>query len=86
LIVHLSSEHVGRQQVRRELDAMERRVDRFSERSNRERLGKTWHALEQDMSAREEADEQPVDHVILPHNATRNLPSDVLYQPRVRRG
>jgi hypothetical protein len=38
------------------------------------------------MAAREKTDEEAVDHVLLPHDALRDLPRDVLNEPGVRRG
>ena len=84
-IVDLRADHVGGQQVRRELDALERRVDRLGERSHRERLGQPGHALEQHVAAGEQADQQPVDHVVLADDPPRDLPRDVLHQSRIRR-
>ena len=78
LIVDLRAEHVGGQQIRRELDALEGRVDRLGERAHRERLRQSGHALEQHVAAGEKADEQPVDHVVLADDAPRDLARDVL--------
>jgi len=86
LIVDLSPQHVRWKQIGRELDAMERGIDRLSERSHRERLGETGHTLEQHVAAGEQADEQSVDHVVLADHATRDLPRDVLHESRIRGG
>ena len=85
LVVDLRAQHVGGQQIRRELDAMERRVDGLGERSHRERLRQSGHALEQHVTAREKTDEQAIDHVVLADDAARHLPRDVLHQSRIRR-
>jgi hypothetical protein len=57
---------------------MEGRVDRLSERANRERLGEPRYALEQHVAAGEDADQQAVDHVVLADNAPRYLAGHVL--------
>ena len=85
LIVDLRADHVGRQQIGRELNAMERRVDRLGERADGQRLRQPGHALEQHVSAGEKTDEQPVDHVVLTDDAPRDLARDILDQPRIRR-
>ena len=85
LIVDLRADHVGRKQVRRELNAVERRVDRLGERADGQRLRQTRHSLEQNVSAGEKADEQPIDHVVLTDDTPRDLTRNVLNQPRIRR-
>jgi hypothetical protein len=80
LIVDLRAHDVGRQQVRRELNAREACRDRLGERADRERLRQPGHALEQDVAAGEKADEQTVDHVFLSDDAQRDLAADVLDQ------
>ncbi len=80
LLVHLGAEHVGRQQVGRELDALERRVDRLGERSHREGLGEPGDTLEQDVPARQQADQQAFDHVFLPDDSAGDLVGHVVYE------
>ena len=63
LVVDDRADEVGREQVGRELDARELGVDRVAERAHRERLGEAGDALEQDVPAREQADEDALDHV-----------------------
>src|SRR5215831_4215493 len=65
---------------------MERRVDRLGQRAHGQRFRQTGYAFEEDMSAGEKADQQPVDHVVLSHDASRDLPRDVLNESRIRRG
>ncbi len=48
---------VGRHQVGRELDTHETHVERERERAHQQRLGSPGDALEQDVPAREQADE-----------------------------
>jgi hypothetical protein len=64
---------------------MERRIDRLGERADSQRFRETGNSLEQNVSAGEKADEQPIHHVILSDDASCDLPRDILNQPRVRR-
>src|SRR4029079_874985 len=59
LIVHLRPDDVSGEKVWRELNAIERRVDRFGERADGERLGESGNTLEEHVTTGEEADEQP---------------------------
>ena len=85
LVVDLRADHVGRQQVGRELDARERRVDDLGERAHRERLGEAGHALEQDVAAGEQADEQPLDHRVLADDPAGHFLEDALHGQRLGR-
>ncbi len=73
LIEHLRAHDVGGQQVRRELDALKRGADRLRERAHGERLREAGHPFEQHVPASQQADEQPLDHVILPDDASPDL-------------
>ena len=84
LVEDLRAEHVGGKQVGRELNSLEGRVDRFGERANGQRLRESRHALEQHVSASQEADEQPLDHVFLPDDATPHLTHYALNERHVR--
>ena len=57
------TDQVGRQQVGRELDAGEIGVDGLCERRNRQRLGKTRHAFQEDVAVRQQTDQQRVDQM-----------------------
>ena len=59
------ADEVGGQQVGRELDAREGRVEPARERLDRERLGEAGHALDQQVAVGEEADHQPLDERVL---------------------
>ena len=63
--VKVAADQVGRQQVRSELDALEARRDAVGKRPHGERLGQAGDALEQDVSVAEQADEDPLQHVML---------------------
>ena len=64
-VVDLRADEVRGQQVRRELDAAEGRLERGGQRLDRERLGETRHALQQDVAVGEQADQKAVEHVAL---------------------
>ena len=66
---------IGRQKVRRELDAMKRRVDSAGQRLDEQRLGKSGNALEQHMPADQQRDDEPVDDRLLPDHRTAHLGS-----------
>ena len=58
--IDVAGQHVGR-----ELDARERAVERVGERADDERLREAGHALEQHVAAGEQAEQQPVQHLVL---------------------
>ena len=76
LIEDHGADDVGRQQVRRELDARERRVNDFGERLHRQRLRQSGHALEQDVPPGKESHQQALDHDILSYDALGDFSSD----------
>ena len=84
LIVDLRPHDVRRQEVGGELDAREARGDRLGEGPHGERLRQPGHSLEQHVPPGEDADEQPVDHVLLTHDAQRDLAADVLNEAGIR--
>ena len=57
--VDLGPGQVGRQQVGSKLDAAKRKVERLRQRPDCTRLGQPGHALDQDMSAGQQSDDQP---------------------------
>ncbi len=57
------AEDVGGHEVGRELNAIERHVEHFAERSDEERLAKAGHAFEQHVAAAEQRDERALDDV-----------------------
>src|SRR5262249_7726629 len=60
--VNLRTDHVRGQEIRRELNPVKRESQSLSKAANGERLGKTGNSFEKDMTAAEQADQQPVDH------------------------
>ena len=68
LAVHQGTHDVSRQEVWSELDTLVVSADELRERLDRQGLGQPWEPFEEDMPPREEADEQRVDQVALPHD------------------
>ena len=79
LVEDHGADQVGRKEVRSELDARERRVDDLRERPDRQGLGEPGNALEQDVAAGEQPDEQPLHHGVLADDAARDLLEDGLH-------
>ena len=81
-VVDQRADEVGRQQVGRELHALE--VDRqvrarvFTARV----LARPGHALDQDVAAGQEADQQPLDQVVLADDDPPDLGLDLLQGER----
>ncbi len=69
LVEDHGADHVGRQQIRGELDAGERRVDDFGQGAHRQSLGQPGHSLQQNVPAGEQPDQQPLHHRVLSHDA-----------------
>ncbi|MPM95678.1 hypothetical protein SDC9_142833 [bioreactor metagenome] len=65
-IVDRSSGDIRRQQVRRELDAAEFRVDEFCQRLRQRGFPHARHVVEQDVAARHERGQKVADHVGFP--------------------
>ena len=76
--VDAGADDVGRQQVRRELDAGERTADHVGERLGGERLGEAGHGLEQAVAATEQTDEQPFEEPGLADDHLAQLEEDLL--------
>ena len=65
LLHHLGAKDVGGHQVGRELDPAELQRQGLSEGSDQQRLAQPRHALDQAVTARQEADQQLFDHSVL---------------------
>ena len=72
LVEDLRAEDVRRQQVDRELHAVELQVDGSGEAVDEKRLGQARHALQQQMSAGEQRDQQPLDDCVLSDDNLRD--------------
>ena len=69
---------VGRHQVRRELDAVERAVDDVGDRPDEHRLAEAGHALEQDVAVGEQAGQRLADELALADDDPADLALDGL--------
>ncbi len=65
LVEDLRADDVGGEQVDGELDPGELEVDRLGERRDQQGLGQARHALEQQVPAGEQCDQEPLDHHVL---------------------
>jgi hypothetical protein len=59
------ADDVARQQVGRELDALELHAEGGAQGLDQQRLGQAGHALEEDVAAGQEGDEEPLDRGVL---------------------
>ena len=71
--VDARADEVGRHEVGRELDALERAAEHARGGADRERLGQAGDALDQQVPAREQADEHALEHLILPGDHALHL-------------
>ena len=78
LVEDLGAGDVGRHQVRRELDALERQVQDLGERRDQERLGEAGHADDQAVAAGEQRDEELLDDLVLADDHLADLREDPL--------
>ena len=72
-IVDQRADQVGRQQVRRKLDAIELAMDRGRQRLDRRGLGQARNPLEQHVPPGQERDQEPRQHHVLPDQCLANL-------------
>ena len=78
LVEHLGAGDVRRHQVGRELNPLEAEVEDRRERLDQQRLGQPGHAGDQAVAAREQRDEDLVDHLVLPDDDLAELGEDLL--------
>ena len=76
LLDYFRAGDVGRHQVGRELNAVEFERQRVGQRANHQRLGQARHADQQTMAAREQRDEQLLDHLALADDALGHFVGD----------
>ena len=76
LIDDLRARDVARHQVGRELDALERQIDRLRQRGDEQRFRQPRHAHEQCVAPRENRDQHFVDHLVLSDDDLRELMLD----------
>ena len=60
-VEHRDAEHVGRQQVARELNALVAQAERLRERVRERRLADAGHVLDEQVAAREQAGERQLE-------------------------
>ncbi len=80
LVVDARADQVGRHEVGRELDALERAAHGARERLHRERLGETRHALDQQVALREDRHQHALEEVVLADDDLLHLVEDALHQ------
>src|SRR5262249_43533352 len=76
------SEQVSGEEIGRELDAPEARVDRRRERAHGQGLGEARDALDQDVPPGEDSDQQPVEEVALADDRLAHLREERLDEGR----
>jgi hypothetical protein len=77
-VVDERADEIRRQQVRRELDALEVRLQRGREGIDRQRLRESGHTLEQHVAAGQETEHHPLHHVALADDDLVHLRGDVV--------
>lgn len=82
-IVDPGADHVGRQQVRRELQPRKRPVQRLGQCLDRQRLGQSRHTFEQHVPIRNQSQQKPVDQLLLTRDDPSHLGLDQLQRHRL---
>ena len=72
-IVNERADEIGRQKVRRELQALKPSLDARRQRFDGERLGQPGHAFEQNMAVGEQAEQESINEILLANNDMANL-------------
>src|SRR5207237_9750586 len=72
-LVDLRADQVGREQIGRELDALERELETVAQRLHRQGLRQSGNAFEQHVPAGDQPDQQPLDHLPLAHDHLPHL-------------
>ena len=72
-IVNQRADEVGRQQIGRELQTLEIRSESRRQRLDGERLGQTGHAFEQNVAVGEQAEQEPLDQILLANDDVSDL-------------
>ena len=82
LVEDPGADDVRGDEVGRELDALELAADRLRERLHRHRLGEPGHALDEEVPAREQGDDHPLEQRVLADDHALDLVQD-LFERRV---
>ena len=80
LVVDPRADQVGRDEVGRELDALELAADRLGQRLDRHRLGQPRDALDEDVAARQQRDDQALQQVVLADDDLLDLVQEPLHR------
>ena len=78
LVVDRQAGDVGRQQVRRELDAPERAAEAAGDRLGEHRLAGARHVLDQEVAAAQQRDEREADLVVLADDDALDVGEDLV--------
>ncbi len=73
-----AADDVGGHQIGGELDSRIAQAEGASESPQQGSLAKTWHALQQHVTAREQADEHAVHDALLPHDDLCDLVANLI--------
>ena len=76
--VDARADEVARDEIGRELDAPERAAEHGRGRLDRQRLREAGHALDQEVAARDEADEHALEHLVLARDHPLDLDERLL--------
>ena len=76
--VDAGAHEVGRDEVGRELDPLERAAEHGGRRLDRQRLREARDALDQQVAAGDEAHEHPLEHLVLPRDDALDLDERLL--------
>ena len=80
LVVDARADEVGRDEVGRELDALELAADRVGDGLDRHRLGEARHALDEDVAADQQRDDEPLQEVVLADDDLLHLVQQPLHR------
>ena len=80
LVVDARADQVGGDEVGRELDPLELAADRLGQGLDGHRLGQARHALDEDVAARQQRDDQPLEQVVLPDDDLLDLVEQALHR------
>src|SRR5206468_3135361 len=78
LVVDRQAGHVGREQVRRELDPAERATEALGDRLREDRLARARDVLDQDVAATHERDEGEAHLVVLANDHALDIGEDAI--------
>src|SRR6185312_12098310 len=67
-------------EVRRELDTLERAADHLGQRIDRQRLGQSRHAFDQEVPTRQQRHQHPLEKAVLSHHDLFDLIEHLLHQ------